>query len=694
MAAPLMPAGEALMSPRGSLLALILIAPCVAAAPRGFGPDDLVRLDRIDTPVLSPDQTRVVYSVRATDMDKNRGHTELWMVDLRTPDALPQQLTRSSANSTNPRWSPRGDALYFLSNRTGSTQVWRLALAGGEPMAVTDFPVDVGTFRIAPGGDRLAVTLAVFLDCPDLACTKERLAARAANPATGRLYDHLLERHWDAWSDGRRSVLYSVPLGPDGHIASAAVSLSGTLDGDVPDPPFGDEASYRFSPDGKTVAFSVKAVGRSEAWSTNFDIYEVAAAGGTPRNLTADNPAWDAEPAYSPDGRWLAYKAMTRPGFESDRFHLVVMDRASGAKRVVAGDWDRSVESLAWSADGRALYVTADDLGQRPLFRVDVASGKVTKLTGPGTVHAWDAGRAGAVYSLSTLSSPAQLFWLAGDQGPRQLTRANEARLSDIRFGEFEQFSFPGHGGDTVYGYVVKPWNWVPGGRYPIAFFVHGGPQSSFLNDWSYRWNPQVYAGAGYAFVFIDFHGSPGYGQAFTDSISRDWGGKPLEDLQKGLAAAVARYPWLDRSRACALGASYGGYMINWIAGNWPDGFRCLVNHDGTFDMRSMYYSTEELWFQEWENGGPYYDAVELHERFNPARFVDRWRTPMLVIHGELDYRIPVSQGLATFTALQRRGIESRLLEFPDENHWVLKPADSLQWHQTVLGWLEHYLKQ
>jgi len=679
---------------RRSLLCLSLVAPLAAAAPRGFTPDDLVRLERIDTPVLSPDETRVVYSVRETDLDKNRGHTELWLLDLRNPDAPAQRLTRNSANSTNPRWSPRGDAVYFLSNRTGTTQVWRLPLTGGEPSAVTDFPVDVGTFRVAPGGDRLAVTLAVFLDCADLACTKQRLAARAANPANGRRYDELLERHWDTWSDGRRSVLYSVPISADGHSAGNPVSISGTLAGDVPDPPFGDEASYRFSPDGKTLAFSVKAVGRSEAWSTNFDVYEAPATGGTPRNLTADNPAWDAEPAYSPDGRSLAYRAMSRPGYEADRFHIVVLDRASGAKRVVAGDWDRSVESLAWTGDGRALYVTAHDVGQLALFRVDVASGRVTKLTGAGAVHAWDAGRSGIVFALNTLSSPAQLFWLAGDKGtPRQITHVNQARLADVKFGDYEQFSFPGHGGETVYGYVVKPWNAAPRASYPIAFIIHGGPETSFSNDWSYRWNPQVYSGAGYGVVFIDFHGSPGYGQAFTDSINRDWGGAPFEDLQKGLAAAVAKYPWLDRSRACALGASYGGYMINWIAGNWPDGFRCLVDHDGVFDMRSMYYSTEELWFPEWENGGPYYDAVEQHERFNPARFVDRWRTPMLVIHGELDYRVPLSQGLASFTALQRRGIESRLLVFPDENHWVLKPADSLQWHQTVLDWLAQHLK-
>ena len=266
------------------------------------------------------------------------------------------------------------------------------------------------------------------------------------------------------------------------------------------------------------------------------------------------------------------------------------------------------------------------------------------------------------------------------------------SRLAAARMGEVEQFHFPGAGGDTVYGWVVKPADFQPGKRYPIAFVIHGGPQVSLDNHFHYRWNLEVYAGAGYGVVGIDFHGSPGYGQAFTDSISKDWGGKPFVDLQLGLAAAIERYPWLDGDRACALGASYGGFMINWIAGNWPERFRCLVDHDGTFDQRMMYYATEELWFPEWEMGGPYWQNPDLYERWNPVRFVDRWRAPMLVIHGSNDYRIPITQGLGAFTALQRRGIPSELLNFPEENHWVVKPADSLLWHETVLAWLARWL--
>jgi dipeptidyl aminopeptidase/acylaminoacyl peptidase len=665
------------------------------AAPRGFTVEDLVSMERVGSPAVSPDATRVVYTVRSTDLAKNRGQTELWMVDLRAARPVPQRLTNSSASSSDPEWSPNSDAIYFLSSRSGSSQVWRLPVNGGEASKVTDLPLDVDTFRVSPLGDRVAMSLAVFRDCPDLACTKARLEAKDKDKASGRVYDRLFVRHWDTWSDGRNSVLYSAPLDASGRVSAAPVSLSGPIDGDVPSKPFGDREEYRFSPDGKTVVFSARVAGKTEAWSTNFDLFTVPASGGeTPRNLTHDNNAWDTKGVYSPDGRTLAYLAMTRPGFEADRFHIVLLDVATGKKRNLAESWDRSAGSIQWSADGKTLVVDAEDIGQHRLFAIDVASGKVTPLTDKGAIGAFDVRRDTIAYTQSNLASGAQLFKLKLGGKPQQLTTQNAERLADVRFGEYEQFSFIGANGETVYGHVMKPWNAAPGAKYPIAFLVHGGPQGSFGNGWSYRWNPQVYAGAGYATVFIDFHGSTGYGQKFTDSISGDWGGKPLEDLKKGLAAAVAKFPWLDRERSCALGASYGGYMMNWIEGNWSDGFRCIVNHDGVFDTRGMAYSTEEQWFTDWENGGAYFTVPENHERFNPVNHVTKWKTPMLVVQGDQDFRIPTAQGLSTFTALQRRGVESKLLVFPDENHWVMKPANSLLWHHTVLGWLDQHLKQ
>jgi dipeptidyl aminopeptidase/acylaminoacyl peptidase len=345
--------------------------------------------------------------------------------------------------------------------------------------------------------------------------------------------------------------------------------------------------------------------------------------------------------------------------------------------------------------DGRTLLATANDLGQTPLFAVDPVKGNVERVSGRGGhVAEFSPARQGAVVVWHDLANPPDLYLLNEGHAPRRLTEANAALLGARTLGGFEQFSFKGWNDETVYGYLVNPPGFSKDGRYPVAFIVHGGPQVSFGNQWNWRWNAQAYAARGYGVVFIDFHGSPGYGQAFTDSISQHWGDRPFEDLQKGLAAAVAKYPWLDGSRACSLGASYGGYMQNWIAGNWPDGFRCIVNHAGIFDTRSMYYTTEELWFTEWENGGPYYQTTEVHERFNPANFVTRWKTPMLVIHGQNDYRVPYAQGIATFTALQRRGIESRFVQFPDENHWILKPANSVYWYDTVLDWLDAHTKQ
>jgi dipeptidyl aminopeptidase/acylaminoacyl peptidase len=662
-----------------------------AEAKHPFTVQDLVRLKRVSEPALSPDGRSVVFTLRETDLNANRGRTDLWSLDVVTKGAQPRRLTSHAANDSSAQWSTDGRYIYFLSTRSGSNQVWRLSNAGGEAEQVTHLPLDVGSFKLSPNDAKLAVTVEVFADCKDFACSKERVDAKEQNKATGMTHDRLFVRHWDTWADGRVSRLFAFTLN-NGRAEGDPIDLSGTLDADVPSKPFGDASEYTFSPDSTKVIFATKLKGSEESWSTNFDLYEVSADGGEARNLTQDNPAWDTQPMFSPDGSMLAWRAMKRPGFEADRFHIMVADLKSGQRRALTDTWDRSVDSIAFSKDGKTVYATADNFGQHPLWAIDVKTGKPTMLSGPGNVDAFSVGEREVIFSLASLKSPSELYGLTIKGSElRELSRVNAEALASTQLGEPEQFTFAGANGETVYAYVMKPANFDAAKKYPIAFIVHGGPQASFGNAWSYRWNPQTYAGAGYAAVFIDFHGSPGYGQAFTDSISGDWGGKPLEDLQKGLAAALEKYTWLDGNRACALGASYGGFMMNWMAGNWSDPFKCFVTHAGIFDSRAMAYTTEELWFDEWEHQGTPFDVPENFEKQNPVKHVADWKKPMFVIHGQLDYRVPYAQGISAFTALQRRGIPSRLLIFPDENHWVLKPANSIQWHEEVLKWLDRW---
>ena len=696
-----------------SLAILAALGAGNAAAARGFTVNDLVNLDRISDPQLSPDGSYLAYQVRETDYAANKGVNGLWLLKL-DGKSTPQRLTAQGKSSAGPRWAPDGRSIYFTAVQEGVNQLWRVdiapALAAGEkapktvmrdafearpqPAVVTSgLPLDVGSVKLSPDGKQVLLGLDVFTDCADLECTKKRLDERAAAKNTGVLYDKLFVRHWDTWSDGRRSQLFLGEIGADGKLGPRLKLMSRGIDGDVPSKPFGDESEYAFSPDGKTVYFGARIAGKSEPWSTNFDLYAVPTdASAQPRNLTAANPAWDANPLPSADGKTLYYLAMKRPGFEADRFGLMALDLASGKTREVNPDWDRSAGSIQLSADGKTVFATADDNGQHPLFGIDVASGKVRQIVGEGHINGYDVAGNTLVFGRDHLRSPSQLFLTTVKGGKaRQLTDRNADKLKDIAFGEREFFDFPGWNNERVQGYVVKPWNYEQGKKYPVAYLIHGGPQGAYGDDFHYRWNPQTYAGMGFAVVAVNFHGSTGYGQAFTDSISGDWGGKPLEDLQKGWAAALGKYSFLDGSRACALGASYGGYMINWIAGHWQQPWKCLVNHDGVFDTRMMGYSTEELWFSEWENGGTPYAKPENYEKFNPANHVAKWKVPMLVIQGGMDFRIPLEQSLGAFTALQRQGIESQLLHFPDENHWVLKPQNSVQWHETVGAWLKRW---
>jgi dipeptidyl aminopeptidase/acylaminoacyl peptidase len=685
-------------------LLLALLPMCASAADSTVAKKplvvrDMVVLDRVSEPALSRDGSMVVYSVGVTDYAANKRTTSLWIEDLKAHAAAPRRLLAEGMTGSSGSFSPDGKSVYFVSSKSGSDQVWRQPVAGGAAVQVTNYALDVGSYKLSPDGKSLALSLEVFPDCKDLACTKQHHDATAANKASGKIFDKLFIRHWDTWADGTRSQLFTAAIGADGKAAAEPTLVGKGIDGDIPSKPFGDAGEYNWSPDSKFLAFDVRIAGRSEPWSTNFDVYLAPADGSAPpTNVTAANKAWDATPVFSANGNTLYYRAMKRPGFEADRFGLMAFDFASAKTREIDPAWDRSADGITLSADGKTIYTTADDMGQHPLFAVNIATGAVKKIVADGTVSAIDVAGDTLVFTRDSMKSPDQLFVAHTDgSAQRPVSHDNDDKLKDIAFGDFEQFSFAGWNNETVHGYVVKPWNYQPGKKYPVAFLIHGGPQGSFGNDWSFRWNPETYAGQGYAVVMVDFHGSTGYGQAFTDAISKHWGDRPLEDLQKGWAAALQKYPYLDGDNACALGASYGGYMIYWIAGNWiePDGSRpwkCLVDHDGVFDNRMMGYSTEELWFSEWENGGTPWENPDGYERFNPVDHVKDWKVPMLIVHNQMDLRIPVEQGIAAFTALQRKGIESKYLYFPNENHWVLKPQNSVEWHDTVNAWLKEHL--
>lgn len=674
------------------LLAGVALAFAAApAAARDLTIQDVATLSRVGSPSVSPDGHWLVWQQRETDLAANRGRFDLWRLDLTRKGAKPEKLVAEpDVNETAPQFAADGKTVYFTSDKGGEDQLWGVAVAGGAPVQLTHIQGGFNGFKVSPDGSKLLVWADRKPGAPGLTPAQVK---KDPNAGSGRTYDQLFVRHWDTWANGDRSQLFVLPFGPQG-ATGEALAVGGTLIGDAPSKPFGGGEEIAWSPDSKTIYFALREAGRIEPLSTNLDIFAVPADGSArPVNLTADNHGTDTLPAVSPDGKWLAWASMARAGYEADRQVLKLRNLATGEVRALTQGWDRSVASIAWSPDSKTLYVTAQDVQEEPLFAVDAATGKVSRLTDKGSVSAVAVSKGGIVYAMNSLTAPDDFYLLKGKATSR-LTAVNAEKLAGIAMPEITRYSFTGANNDTVWGYVARPAGLAAGAKAPIAFIVHGGPQGSMGNSWSYRWNPAVFAGAGYAVVAVDFHGSTGYGQAFTDAIRNNWGGWPLEDLQKGLKAATDKFAFLDAGNACALGASYGGYMMNWIEGRWPDRFKCIVQHDGVFDARAMAYETEELWFDEWEHGGKaYFEDPQAFEKWNPVNHVTEWKTPQLVITGEKDFRIPYTQGLAAFTALQRRNVPSRLVVFPDENHWVLKPRNSMQWYGEVLGWMNKYTK-
>ncbi|MBE8168599.1 MAG: S9 family peptidase [Shewanella sp.] len=657
-----------------------------------FNVQQLVKLNKLHSTAVSHDGKTLVYAVKTVADDGSKS-SDLYLLDLTNSKAKALQLTSAKGTEHSVQFAEDDKSIYFLAARNGSSQLYNLSLKGGEALQVSDLALDIDDYKLSADTKQVVMSIRVFPECKTLTCSKDKFEKEAEKKSSGRKYKQLMVRHWDTWFDHARNHLFVASI--NGNKLSKTVDVTQGLDTETPPKPFSGMEEITFTPDGKFIVYSAKAPSKDQAWTTNYDLWQVPVAGGETVNLTEENKAWDSQPTFSDDGRYMAYFAMKKPGFEADRNGIMLRDMVTGQTKEVAPLWDRSPSSLTFGSDAQTLYVTAQDLGQVSMFEVNTHFGDVRSIYNSGSNSLISVVNGKAIFAHKSLSQPSDVFSVNLDgEALTQITHVNENKLSNIKFGEYEQFTFKGWNEETVRGYWIKPANYEAGKKYPVAFLVHGGPQGSFGNSFSGRWNAQLWAGAGYGVVMVDFHGSTGYGQGFTDSISKDWGGKPLEDLKKGLAAVGQQQEWLDVKNTCALGGSYGGYMMNWIEGNWSDGFKCLVNHAGLFDMRSMYHVTEELWFPEYEFGGQYKDNKKLYEKFNPVNYLENWKTPMLIIHGEKDYRVPYGQGLAAFSFMQRNNIPSELLIYPEENHWILNPDNLEQWYANVLGWMDRWTEK
>ncbi|MFW5952034.1 MAG: prolyl oligopeptidase family serine peptidase [Gemmatimonadota bacterium] len=663
------------------LMLLATAAPVVSQ--RAMTPEDLWSMGRVGSPALSPDGQSVVYPVTRYDLGTDRGHTDLWLVPVAGGE--PRQLTHAEASSSSPAWSPDGRWIAFVSARNDDgAQVWLMPAAGGEARQLTRLEGGARGPIWSADGSLLAVTSDVWPADDELG---DRMRELSNSNSSARIYDELMYRHWDTWEDGMRSHVFAV----DPESGEARDLTPGAYD--TPPLGLGGFQDYDLSPDGAELAF-VRNTDVPTAVGTGNDIWLVATAGGEPRLLT-ESDGNDVAPQYSPDGRWIAYLAQERPGFEADRKVLVLYDRRSGEHRPLTAGFDRSVQSFEWGPDSRTIWFNAQDELHVRVYRVAVAgrgAGEPVALTDGAYDGAFALAGDGLVVARQEAHMPAELFALDGrGRVERQLTHTNRALLDELALQPVEPFWFTGAEGDRVQGFLVRPPDFDPTKKWPVIFLVHGGPQGAWTDNFHYRWNFNMFAAPGYVVVAINPRGSTGYGQEFTDEITLDWGGRVFTDLMNGLDHALATYDYLDGEKMAAAGASYGGYMMNWFQGH-TDRFRTIINHDGLFDLRSMYYATEELWFPEWEFGGPPWEGSEAYDRWNPAAFVEEWDTPMLIIHGEQDFRVPLEQGLAAFTALRRRDIPARLLVFPDEGHFVLRPSNALVWWNTIYDWLDRWL--
>jgi dipeptidyl aminopeptidase/acylaminoacyl peptidase len=662
---------------------LLSLALAAATPIHAMTVEDLLAFDRVGEPALSPDGTQVAFTVSRARADGAGLTAAVWLVP--ATGGEPKPLAPGWERSSGARFSPDGRRLAVVATRPGQRPgLLIVPLEGGEPVAAPDIPGGPAGHRWTPDGKALLVLAEVDPACgADLACNQKADEVAAGTPYAT---DRLLFRHWDAWRTRTRVHLLRVPL--DG----GPVSDLTPGDRDVPPAHRGSIDDVAVSPDGATVYLAAMA-DAVEAISTNADLYAIPMAGGPARPLTTA-PGWDGSPRPSPDGQRLAWLRQPRAGYEADRRHVMVATRDGRDERDLTATLDRTADTLWWVDGGRALRFTTTVAGLAELWEVAVAGGSPRRLVGGlshlAAVSPSADGRALAVLADSLLA-PGEVALLSGDPAPalRRLTRFGAPLLDALEPVGYRPFTARGRDGATVHGWLMTPPGHQRGQRHPAVVMIHGGPQGAWDDAWSFRWNPRLWASRGYTVILPNPRGSTGFGQGYTDAVRNDWGGAPYQDIMALTDAAIASGE-ADEARMCAAGASYGGYMVNWINGQ-TDRFKCLVTHAGNFDLEAAYYDTEELWFPEWELGRPF-ESPGAFTRWSPSRFVARWKTPTLVTHGELDYRVAVTQGMSAFTALQRRGVESRLVVFPDENHWILKPRNSRRFHQEVFGWIDRHL--
>ncbi len=683
---------------RALAAATLLLTTALQLSARPMELEDMFRLKRVDDPQVSPDGKRVVYVVTEVLKDENRTNADLWLINA-DGSGEPRQLTSSPKRDANPRWSPDGKWIAFESAREGETQIYVLPADGGEARKVTTISTGAEAPVWSPDGKSLAFVSAVF---PEFSAkpfaesdklNREKLDAREKSKVKARVITQLLYRHWDEWVDGKRKHLFVVPIAADGRGGEPRDLTPGENDAVPTSSTFSAGDDFAWSPDSKEIAYTApNEVTREQAWTTNHDIWTVDLASGERRKLTT-SPAADGFPRYSPDGKLIAYRAQARAGFEADRWQLRLHTRTSGEDWSATSSFDSSVGDLTWLDDGKSLVFPAEDKGVEVLYSVALSGGAPKKLTTVGAAgHATVASDRRFVYfTQARATQPAEVFRVEVSTGKiEQITHTNAALLAQIELTPPESVTVPGAGGTPVQMWITRPPGFDAAKKYPLVFMVHGGPQGAWMDSWSTRWNPQIWAAQGYIVATPNPRGSTGFGQKFTDEISLDWGGKVYDDLMACLAY-LEKQSCIDTTHMAAAGASYGGYMMAWFEGH-TDKFKCIVDHDGVFNFYSMYGTTEEVWFDEWEHGKPWENPD--FDKYSPHKYAANFKTPMLIVQNDLDFRVPINEGLALFTTLQRKGVPSKLLMFPDEGHWVLKPQNSELWHKEIFAWLAEYLKK